>query len=111
MTLDHLVEALIHGVSLEFGCVAISSGLRTSVASARTSKTPECGKTTLTAVIEAVVDKPLHASNISSAAVYRAVDKWHLTLIVDEADTFLRDNDAMRMLESRGLTKDGEASH
>jgi putative DNA primase/helicase len=67
-----------------------------------TSPTPECGKTTLTAVIEAVVANPIQASNISSAAVYRAIERWHPTLIVDEADTFLRDNTELRGILNAG---------
>jgi putative DNA primase/helicase len=67
-----------------------------------TSPTPECGKTTLTAVFEAVVANPIQASNISSAAVYRAIERWHPTLIVDEADTFLRDNDELRGILNAG---------
>jgi putative DNA primase/helicase len=67
-----------------------------------TSPTPECGKTTLTAVIQAVSANPIQASNISSAAVYRAIERWHPTLIVDEADTFLRDNDELRGILNAG---------
>ena len=67
-----------------------------------TSPTPECGKTTLLTLLSAVVPRPLPASNITTAAIFRAVEKWHPTLLVDEADTFLRDNDDMRGVLNSG---------
>jgi len=48
-----------------------------------------CGKTTLLCVIKALVPKALTAANMSSAAVFRAVQEFSPTLIIDEADTFL----------------------
>ena len=52
--------------------------------------------------LEAVVANPIQASNISSAAVYRSIERWHPTLIVDEADTFLRDNTELRGILNAG---------
>jgi putative DNA primase/helicase len=54
---------------------------------AATSPTPECGKTTLLTLIGALVPRPLPASNITAAALFRAVEKWRPTLVIDEADT------------------------
>lgn len=70
-----------------------------------TSPTPECGKTTLLTFLGAVVPRPLPASNITSAALFRAVEKWHPTLLVDEADTFLRDSDELRGVVNSGHNK------
>ena len=33
--------------------------------------------------------RPLLASNVTAAVVFRAVEKWQPTLIIDEADTLL----------------------
>ena len=60
---------------------------------ALTSPTPECGKTTALNMVSALVPKPLAGSNITAAAVFRSIEKWRPTLLIDEADTFLRDND------------------
>jgi putative DNA primase/helicase len=49
----------------------------------------ECGKTSLMNVIGALVPKPMPTSNISTAAVFRAVEKYRPTVLIDEADTFL----------------------
>ncbi len=64
-----------------------------------------CGKTTLLEVLLALVYKGLAASNISSAAVYRTVDICQPALLVDEADTFLKDNDELRGVFNSGHTK------
>jgi putative DNA primase/helicase len=54
-------------------------------------KSPEkrCGKTTLLALIGRLVPRPLLASNISPAAMFRSIDAAHPTLLIDEADTFI----------------------
>ena len=70
-----------------------------------TSPTPECGKTTLLTILGALVPKPLPASNVTAAALFRAVEKWRPTLLVDEADTFLRDGDELRGVINSGHNK------
>lgn len=67
-----------------------------------TSPTPECGKTTVLTFLGAVVPRPLPAANITSAAVFRAVEKWSPTLLIDEADTYLPDNDELRGILNSG---------
>ena len=44
-----------------------------------------CGKTTLLEFLQGVVSKGLTASNISPAAVFRTVEKYEPTLLIDEA--------------------------
>ncbi|TVR05824.1 MAG: hypothetical protein EA385_17265, partial [Salinarimonadaceae bacterium] len=70
-----------------------------------TSPTPECGKTTLLTLLLALVRRPLPASNITAAAVFRAVEKWSPTLVIDEADTFLKNNDELRGVLNSGHNK------
>lgn len=65
-----------------------------------------CGKTTLLALVGRLAQRPILASNISPAALFRAVEKWAPTLLIDEADSFLRDNDEMRGLLNSGHTRD-----
>ncbi len=67
-----------------------------------TSPTPECGKTTLLTFLLALARRPLPAANITAAAVFRAVEKWSPTLIIDEADTFLKDSDELRGVLNSG---------
>lgn len=63
-----------------------------------------CGKTTLLALLIALCQKVLSASNITPAATFRAIEKWHPTLIVDEADTFLKQHDELRGILNSGHT-------
>ena len=61
-----------------------------------------CGKTTPLSCLRHLVAKPLPMSNITSAAVYRAIDQWHPTLLIDEADTFLESNEELRGILNSG---------
>jgi putative DNA primase/helicase len=67
-----------------------------------TSPTPECGKTTLMTMLGALVPRALPASNITPAALFRSIDKWDPTLLIDEADTFLHHNDDLRGVLNSG---------
>jgi putative DNA primase/helicase len=49
-----------------------------------------------------LVPKPLASSNITAAAVFRGIEKWRPTLLVDEADTFIKDNDDLRGVLNSG---------
>src|SRR6185312_2553541 len=63
-----------------------------------------CGKTTLISVLAAMGHKPLIASNITVGALFRAIDVCRPTLFIDEADTFLAGNGAMRGIINSGNT-------
>ena len=67
-----------------------------------------CGKTTLLRVIKALVPKPLSAANITAAAIFRTVEIARPTLLIDEADTFLRESEELRGVLNSGHSKDGQ---
>lgn len=71
-----------------------------------TSPEKRCGKTSLLNVLSGLVRRPLATSNISPAALYRIIQRWEPTLLIDEGDTFLTNND-----ELRGLLNSGHARH
>jgi Protein of unknown function (DUF3631)/Bifunctional DNA primase/polymerase, N-terminal len=50
----------------------------------------ECGKSTLLSLVSSMVYHPMGASNVTSASVFRLLDMYTLTLLVDELDTFLK---------------------
>lgn len=66
-----------------------------------------CGKTTLLEWLGAVVPKPLPAANITTAALFRSVEKWRPTILVDEADTFLGVSDDLRGIINSGHARAG----
>ena len=54
-----------------------------------TSPSKRCGKSTLLELFMCLVRRPLPAANISPAAIFRSIEAWKPTLLIDEADTFL----------------------
>src|SRR5262249_20113727 len=54
-----------------------------------------CGKTTVLNVLSALVRRPLMASNLTPAGIFRAIERYHCTLLVDEADTFLGEREEL----------------
>lgn len=70
-----------------------------------TSPQKRCGKTTVLTILAQVVRKPLSASNITAAALFRSIEKWGPTLLVDEADTFLKDKEELRGVINAGHTR------
>ena len=70
-----------------------------------TSPEKRCGKSTLLTLIDELSNRSLMAANISPAAVYRAIEQWKPTLLIDEADTFLKQNDDMAGVINSGHTK------
>jgi len=71
-----------------------------------TSPVMRCGKTTLLSILRGLTNKALIASNISPAAVYRTVEEYKPTLLLDEADTGLAANEELRGIINAGHTKD-----
>ena len=71
-----------------------------------TAPEKRCGKSQLLSLLGKLSYRPLTASNISPAALFRAVDAWKPTLLVDEADAFMRDNEELRGILNAGHTRD-----
>jgi putative DNA primase/helicase len=70
-----------------------------------TSKEPDSGKTTLLELLKFLVPRGLSTTEITAAALYRVVDQWRPTLIVDEADVIFRQNDELRAVINSGWTR------
>jgi putative DNA primase/helicase len=66
-----------------------------------------CGKTQLLTVLGRMAFRPLHAANASPSALFRAVDLWKPTLLIDEADTFFKDNAELHGMVNAGYLRDG----
>jgi putative DNA primase/helicase len=70
-----------------------------------TAATKRAGKTTLIEVLESVCRSSILASGMSAAVLYRVLDKWHPTLLLDEIDAWLRDNEEARGIVNAGHTR------
>jgi hypothetical protein len=67
-----------------------------------TSPAKRCGKSTLLRLVHALCLRPLSASNVSAASIFRGIEKYRPTLLIDEADTFLRENEELRGILNAG---------
>jgi putative DNA primase/helicase len=76
------------------------------------SPAKRCGKSTLLDVLRTTCHRPLKADNISASGVFRTVEALReeggLTLLVDEADSFLGDNEELRGILNSGFEQSGE---
>jgi putative DNA primase/helicase len=70
------------------------------------SPTPRCGKTTTLNLLARLVNRPLSAANISTPSLFRTVEVCQPTLLIDEADTFMRENLELRGVINSGHTRD-----
>ena len=64
-----------------------------------------CGKTVTLEILNGLVLKPLSTSNVTSAALFRTVEKYQPTLLIDEGDTFIRRSDELRGILNSGHRK------
>ena len=67
-----------------------------------TSPEMRCGKTTMLEILQALTPKSILTSNVTAPALFRLVDRYSPTLLVDEADTFLKNQEQMRGILNSG---------
>ncbi len=70
-----------------------------------TAPEKRCGKSQLLDLIGRLSRRPLVASNISPAAIFRVIEAHGPTLLIDEADAFLKDNEEARGILNSGHTR------
>jgi putative DNA primase/helicase len=71
------------------------------------SATKGCGKTLFLDVLGCLVRRPLPSASVTAATIFRVVESHGPTLLIDEADTFLRDNDELRGMLNSGHRRGG----
>lgn len=65
-----------------------------------------CGKSTLLTAMAKMSYNPVQASNTTAAATFRLIEAVQPTLFIDEADTFLKNDEGMRCIINSGHTRD-----
>jgi hypothetical protein len=70
-----------------------------------TSAEKDSGKSTLLGVVNFLARRSLQSVDISGPALFRSIEKWQPTLIVDEADDALADNADLRSVINSGWTR------
>jgi putative DNA primase/helicase len=71
------------------------------------SPTKRCGKTSVLIILFYLTPRSELASNISPSALFRYIEVHRPTLLLDEADSFLKDNEEFRGILDAGHTKAG----
>jgi hypothetical protein len=66
-----------------------------------------CAKTLFQSLIGMLAYRPLPASNASLSALFRAIEHWQPTILIDEADTFFRDNAELHGMVNAGYKRGG----
>jgi putative DNA primase/helicase len=70
-----------------------------------TAPEKRCGKTQFLDIMGRLSRNPLVASSITPAAVYRVIEAQRPTLLIDEADSFMKDNEELRGVINSGHTR------
>jgi len=70
-----------------------------------TAPEKRCGKSQMLEIIGELVNRPLSSSSITTAALFRSIDLWTPTLLIDEADTFMKDDEGLRGMINCGYKR------
>lgn len=70
------------------------------------SPVKRCGKTTLLEIIAKLLPRPLPTSNVTASVIFRVIEKHHPSLLIDEADSFMRENEELRGIVNSGHRRD-----
>jgi putative DNA primase/helicase len=65
-----------------------------------------CGKSTALGLIHRTAPRTARASNISAAAIFRFIEAKSPTLVLDEAETYLTENEEIRGILNSGHSRD-----
>jgi putative DNA primase/helicase len=71
-----------------------------------TAPEKRCGKSQMLNVMGKMVYRPLQASNIKPAVLYRLIEIAQPALMLDETDTFMREDEELRGIINSGHTRD-----
>jgi putative DNA primase/helicase len=106
-TLSHLILPELADVAISLWVLLshCHEAFRISPLLSVISPEPSCGKTQLLRLLKGLVPKPLSSSNITAATVFRAIEQWHPTLLIDEYDTY-----GDEMVELRGILNSGHCA-
>lgn len=72
-----------------------------------TAPEKNCGKSTLLGCFARLTQCPMKTDSISPAAIFRIMDMYRPTLLIDEVDAFLKDNESARNILNSGHEPNG----
>jgi hypothetical protein len=71
-----------------------------------TSPEMRCGKTRVLKLLNRLCHRPLGTANVSPSVVFRTIDKYTPTFLIDEADTFMKQSDELRGIINSGQSRE-----
>jgi putative DNA primase/helicase len=74
-----------------------------------TSPEKGCGKTTLLDVIGLFVPRPLRTETLTAAVLFRVIEARKPTVLADEYDSWLKDDEGLRAMFNAGHRRGGQA--
>jgi putative DNA primase/helicase len=72
-----------------------------------TAPVKQCGKTVLLDLLQTLTPKAQRTENLSTAVLFRVIDKCSPTLLIDEYDSFLKGNEELRGALNSGHRRGG----
>jgi len=76
-----------------------------------TAPEKQCGKSTLLNLISELTSEPHKTDNITAASMFRRIEaNPRVTFLIDEADTFLPENNEMRNIINSGFERQGSVT-
>jgi putative DNA primase/helicase len=99
-------EEVSHAVALWVAMTWFIDVVQVAPLAVITAPEKRCGKSLLLSLLGKLTARAISASSISPAALFRAIDAWNPTLLIDEADAFMKDNEELRGLLNSGHTRD-----
>ncbi|MEO6553982.1 MAG: DUF3631 domain-containing protein [Nitrospiraceae bacterium] len=70
------------------------------------SPVKRCGKSTLLELLAKLLPRPLPTSNVTASVIFRVIEKLHPSLLIDEADSFMKENEELRGIVNSGHRRD-----
>ena len=67
----------------------------------------QCGKTIILDVLESLTPRSVRTENVTTAVLFRLVDAYKPTLLIDEVDSFLKNNEELRGALNAGHRRGG----
>lgn len=98
---ESAAEAIALWIVFTFTHDAFSISPRLAV----TSPEKRCGKSKVQELLACLTSRPLPTSNITAAALFRVIEAVHPTLLIDEVDSFLGENEELRGILNSGHTR------
>jgi len=105
--LQHVVmpKDLAFACALYIGLVWVHEHATYSPILGITSAERDSGKSTLMGVIGFLTRRSVLSVGISAAALYRSIEKWHPTFVLDECDELFADNPDLLRVVNSGWTR------